>query len=132
GAVLVAKEFKVARGVGVGDTLRLRHEGQTYDFKVVGVVNSPGLDIVSQYFEIGDDFLDMAVNAVFGSRDDLKKLFGTTNVRLIQIDLRSDGEFATLSDAEAMRQIRKAGGMEVLEAGSGRQIIAEIRSYVSA
>src|SRR5204862_5267521 len=31
-----------------------------------------------------------------------------------------------------MRQIRKAGGMEILEAGSGRQIIAEIRSYVSA
>jgi len=132
GAVLVAKEFKVTRGLGVGDTLTLRHDGKNYDFKIVGVVASPGLDVVSQYFEIGDDFLDMAVNAVFGSRDDLKRLFGTTSVRLLQIDLRSDGEFASLTDEDAMKQIRKAGGMEVLEAGSGRGIIAEIRRYVSA
>ena len=132
GAVLVAKEFKVARGVGVGDTLKLFHEGKPYDFKVVGVVASPGLDIVSKYFDIGDDFLDVAVNAVFGTRDDLKRLLGNTTVRLMQIDLRSDGEFAKMTDADAIRQIRRAGGFEILDAGSGRQIITEIRSYVSA
>ena len=132
GAVLVAKEFRVARGVGVGDTLKLSLDGKSYEFKVVGVVASPGLDVVSKYFEIGEDFLDVAVNAVFGSRDDLKRLVGNSTVRLLQIDLKSDGEFTNLSDAEAIKQIRKAGGFEVLDAGSGREIIKEIRKYVSA
>jgi putative ABC transport system permease protein len=132
GAVLVAKEFRVARGVGVGDTLKLSLDGKKFEFKVVGVVASPGLDVVSKYFEIGDDFLDVAVNAVFGSREDLKRLVGVSTVRLMQIDLKSDGEFAKLSDADAIRQIRKAGGFEVLDAGSGREIIKEIRTYVAA
>ncbi len=132
GSVLVAKEFKVTRGLGVGDTLRLIHEGKPLEFKIVGVVESPGLDVVSKYFEIGEDFLDMAVNAVFGSRDDLKKMTGASTVRLIQIDLKSTGEYANLIDADAIKQIRKAGGFEVLDAGSGRGIIAEIRQYVSA
>jgi len=128
----VAKEFRVARGVGVGDTLTLVNDGKPYEFKVVGVVASPGLDIVSKYFDIGEDFLDVAVNAVFGTRDDLKRLFGNTTVRLMQIDLRSDGAYAKMTDADAIRQIRRAGGFEILDAGSGRQIITEIRSYVSA
>jgi putative ABC transport system permease protein len=132
GAVLVAKEFKVTRGIGVGDTLRLLHDGQPMEFKVAGVVQSPGLDVVSKYFDIGEDFLDMAVNAVFGTRDDLKRLTGSSTVRLIQIDLKSDGEYANMTDAEAIKQIRKAGGFEVLDAGSGRGIIKEIRQYVSA
>lgn len=132
GAVLVAKEFKITRGLGVGDTLTLMHEDKPLEFTIVGVVESPGLDVVSKYFEIGEDFLDMAVNAVFGSRADLERLTGSSTVRLIQIDLRSSGEYASLTDAEAIKQIRKAGGFEVLDAGSGRAIIAEIRQYVSA
>lgn len=127
GAVLVAKEFRVARGVGVGDTLKLSLEGKSYEFRVVGVVASPGLDVVSKYFEIGEDFLDVAVNAVFGSSADLRARVGNTPVRLLQIDL-SPG----VSDAEAIRQIRKAGGFEILDAGSGREIMKEIKTYVSA
>lgn len=131
-AIIVAREFKTTRGLGVGSKLRLLHEGKGYDFDIVGVVSSPGLDIVSKYFEIGDEFLDMSVNAVFGTRDDLKRLFNNTSVRLLQIDLRNDGEFATLSDADAIKQIRKAGGGDILDAGSGRQIIAEIKMYIGA
>jgi putative ABC transport system permease protein len=35
-----------------------------------------------------------------------------------------------LTDADAMKQIRKAGGFEILDAGSGREIMREIRTYV--
>ncbi len=131
GAVLVAKEFRVARGVGVGDTLTLSLDGKKYPFKVVGVVASPGLDVVSKYFEIGEDFLDVAVNAVFGSSADLRARVGNTPVRLLQIDLK-DIKDGGVSDAEAIKQIRKAGGFEILDAGSGREIMKEIKTYVSA
>jgi putative ABC transport system permease protein len=129
GAVLVAKEFKVARGIGVGDTLTLALDGKRHEFRVVGVVDSPGLDIVSKYFDIGEDFLDVAVNAVFGSRAELKAIVGSPAVRLLQIDLRPEKAFP-ISDAEAIKQIRKAGGFEVLDAGSGREILHQIREYI--
>ena len=132
GAVLIAKEFHVTRGLGVGDTLRLMYNGKPYEFQIVGVVSSPGLEIVSRYFEIGDEFMDMAVNAVFGTREDLKRLFNNTSVRLLQIDFKNDPQYAAMNDDQVEKLIRTAGGSEVLMAGSGRGIIDEIRGYISA
>src|SRR5690606_9281775 len=114
GSVIIAKEFRVARGLGVGDTLTLTYNEKPYSFEIVGVVASPGLDIASKFFDIGDEYLDQAVNAVFGSRDDLKRLFGNTGIQLIQISLASD-----IGDDQAMKELRKAGGFEVIAAGSG-------------
>jgi len=125
GAVLVANEFRVAKGIGVGDTLNLTWEGKPYGFEVVGVVASPGLDIASKFFDIGDEYLDQAVNAVFGSRDDLKRLFGNTGIQLIQVSLSKD-----IDDAAAMKELRRAGGFDVIAAGSGRQIKSEISGFL--
>jgi putative ABC transport system permease protein len=126
-AVIVAKEFKVTRGIGVGSTLRLEWDHKPHEFEVVGVVNSPGLDIASKFFSIGDDYLDQSVNAVFGSRDDLRRLFGNTGIQLIQvsIDPRYD-------DKQAIKEIRKLAGFEVVSAGSGREIKAEIRKFLTS
>jgi putative ABC transport system permease protein len=126
GAVIVAREFYVTRGITVGDTLTLTYDGTPYPFEVVGVVASPGLDIVSKWFDIGDEYLDQAVNAVFGSRDDLKKIFGNTAINLVQIQLSPD-----ISDEAAMKEIRKLAGFEVVAAGSGREIKAEITGFLS-
>lgn len=126
GSVIIAKEFRVARGLGVGDTLTLTYNEKPYSFEIVGVVASPGLDIASKFFDIGDEYLDQAVNAVFGSRDDLKRLFGNTGIQLIQISLASD-----IGDDQAMKELRKAGGFEVIAAGSGRQIKAEISKFLT-
>lgn len=126
GAVIVANEYRVAQGVGVGDTLALTWEGKPVEFEVVGVVASPGLDIASKFFDIGEEYLDQAVNAVFGSREDLKRLFGNTGIQLIQISLDKN-----VSDEQAMKDIRRAGGFEVIAAGSGRQIKAEISTFLT-
>ncbi len=126
GAVLIAKEFRVARGLGVGDSLTLHYNDKPYTFEIAGVVASPGLDIASKFFDIGDEYLDQAVNAVFGSREDLKNLFGNTGIQLIQISLDKD-----ISDERAMKELRKAGGFEVIAAGSGRQIKSEISKFLS-
>jgi putative ABC transport system permease protein len=122
GAVLVAREFQVARGLGVGDTLRLSQEGRAHDFEIVGVVTSPGIEIASDYFNIGETYTDQALHAVFGSRRDLKEKFNSDAIQMIQIDL-VDG----VDDERAVREIRTAlAGYGVLDVGSGRRIKNEI------
>jgi putative ABC transport system permease protein len=116
-AILVAREFKIARGYSVGDTYTITHNGTPHDFEIVGVISSPGLDIASKYFDIGQEYYSQAIHAVFGTRDDMKRLFGVDTVNLIQIDLDD-----AVPDREAMKEVRKALGSSLLVVGSGREI----------
>ncbi|MFT3686485.1 MAG: hypothetical protein QM783_16455 [Phycisphaerales bacterium] len=89
GAVIVAKEFYVTRKIGLGSKLRLVDDkDKAYEFEVVGVVTNPGLDVASRFFDIGENYLDQAVNSVFGSRDDLIKCFGNDSISLIQVNFK--------------------------------------------
>ncbi|MEX2220081.1 MAG: FtsX-like permease family protein [Phycisphaerales bacterium] len=93
GAVIVAREFLTAQGLGVGHRFTCRYGEREHDFEIVGVVASPGLEIVSKFFNVGEDFTDQAVHAVFGSRADMKaRFFGGEQapVHLIQIQF-ADG-----------------------------------------
>jgi putative ABC transport system permease protein len=125
GAVLVAKEFKLTRGMGVGDTIDLEYQGQNYQFEIVGVVNSPGLDIVNKFFDIGEEYLQQAVSAVFGSRRDLIEKFGNDAVNLIQIDIDPAAD-----DEAVVKAARRIPG--VITAGSGREIKGEITTFLGA
>lgn len=126
GHVLVAREFSTTRGYGLGDTITLTYNEQPYDFTIAGVVTSPGLEIVSKFFDIGEDYLNNSVNAVFGSRDDLIRLFGNTAINLIQIDIDDDVE-----DAEAIvDRVRDIAGFGIAEAGSGKAIKDEIKMFI--
>lgn len=127
GAVIVAREFKVAKNIGVGSKLTLKSGDKSYTFDVVGVVASPGLDIASKFFDIGQEYLDQAVNAVFGTRDDLRRIFNNTGVQLLQFSLEP-----TVDDKKALAEIRKAGGFEIVSAGSGREIKTEISSVLNS
>ncbi len=126
--VLIAREFMVARGLGVGDTITLTSQQgangeQQITFEIVGVVTSPGLDIVNRYFDIGEDYLEQAVNAVFGSRQILAERFGNEGIRLIQLSI-ADG-----ADEEAiLAQVRRVVGFGMV--GSGKQVKEEIRTFL--
>jgi putative ABC transport system permease protein len=129
GAILVAREFLIANGLGVGDKLRLTHETRSFDFEIVGVVTSPGLDIVSKFFDLGDDLTDRAVHSVFGSRRDLEdKLLGApAPIPLIQVGLKEGAD-----DRAAVKAIREkllAMGSGVLEVGSGKAIRRQIEEF---
>lgn len=123
-AVLVAKEYKTAKGIGVGDTIDLTFEEKTYTFDVVGVVNSPGLEIVNSFFDIGEDYLQQSISAVFGSRKDLKEKFGNDAINLIQIAIDPD-----FDDVPIVKQAGNKRG--VIQAGSGRAIKDEIGKFLS-
>jgi len=123
-AVLVAKEYKTAKGIGVGDTIDMTFEDKTYPFDVVGVVNSPGLEIVNSFFDIGEDYLQQSISAVFGSRKDLKEKFGNDAINLIQISIDP-----AVDDVPIVKQANRIRG--VIQAGSGRSIKVEIGKFLS-
>lgn len=126
GAVLIAREFQVTQGAKVGDMFLAKAGDISHEFEIVGVVTSPGLEIVSKFFAIGEDFTDQAMHAVFGSRKDLKAVFGSEAINLIQIGLDP-----AYDDTEAVATIRAelidAG---LLDAGSGRQVKEQIRELI--
>ncbi len=131
GAVLVAKEFKAAKGLGVGDTLHCRSGDRVADFEIVGVVNSPGLEIVSQFFTIGQDYTEQSLNAVFGSRADLKDKFGSDAIQMIQIGLVPEDDHRSVDDDDAVKTIRRElAGAGIYDAGSARRILKDIRGFV--
>lgn len=126
GSVIVGREFQVAQGLGVGDTFRCTSRDVEYEFEIVGVVTSPGLELASKFFNIGEEYIDQSIHAVFGSRRDMIEQFGNENIQLIQIDLQ-DG----FPEDEAMRGIREAlFGFGMLDAGSGARIKAEIEIFI--
>ena len=128
GAVIVAREFTIAQGLGVGDTFTCRENGVEHSFEIVGVVTSPGLEIVSKFFDIGSEYTHQALHAVFGSRDDLRSRFNTDAINLIQIELDDK-----TPDSVAIDRIwRELAPYGILDAGSGRTILANIIDFMRA
>ena len=129
GPPLVAFAAEEAReiGLGLGDTFVCKKNGNSFEFAIVGFVTSPGIELVSKFFNVGAEFEQQAVHAVFGSRDDLKTKLGSDAIHLIQIDLRDD-----VDDAEAMATIRdELFEYAILDAGSGREIRDEIVGFIT-
>jgi putative ABC transport system permease protein len=122
GAVIVAKEFIVARaGYKIGDTFVVTNQGERYPFEIVGAVSSPGLDVVGYGFDLGRGYAEMAIGTVFGSRADLKRVFKSDAVHLLQLGYARD-----IPDKEAATSIRGALAKPTALVGSGREIKQEI------
>lgn len=115
GAILVAREFLTARGLGVGDSLTLGPEGGEHTFEIAGVVSSPGLDIVTSVFGIQDAFHDQAIHCVFMTREETKRCFDTDTIVLIQFDM-SD----TIDEQTAEQTLKEQLGP--IRFGTGRRI----------
>ncbi len=123
GAVIVAQEFLINReGYGVGQSFDVTLGEQSASFEIVGAVSSPGLDVVSLYFNIGRDYADKAVSSVFCSRADLQRVFSVDHTHLLQVGLKGD-----LPDQQVVAEIKRALGSGAYLVGSGRQILNSVR-----
>jgi len=129
GSVIVAREFLVAKGMGVGDVFTCKDStGQEHSFDIVGVVTTPGLELVSQYFDLGESMVQQAISSVFGSRADMIKHFGVSEPMLIQIDLVDSVDPKT-----AVAEIERALiGTGVLNVGSGARIRSQIEAVFAS
>lgn len=131
GAVIVAREFLIAQGLGVGQQFVCRDHGEEFRFEIVGVVASPGLEIVSKFFNVGEDYTDQAMHAVFGSRKDLKeKFFAGQEAPIHLIQIAFSPKVGPGGDEAALERVRGALlGSGVLDVGSGRQIKEQIELF---
>lgn len=129
GAILVAREFVAAHGIGLGSVIELKGpEGPGYAFEVVGVVTSPGLDIVSKFYDIGEGYVDQALNAVFGPRRVLIEKFGNDAINLVQIAF--DTGLSEAQKEEALEKIRSVRGAGIVQAGSSVTIKTRISEFI--
>ncbi|MBY0112688.1 MAG: FtsX-like permease family protein [Phycisphaerales bacterium] len=120
-AIIVAREFLASKGLGLGDRVTVKYQSRSSDFEIVGVVTSPGLDIVSNFFDLGDMYVDQAVSAVFGSRAALRDRLlggGDPPTQLISLSLAKGSD-----DVKVAGEVRTAM-MEygVLDVGTGRTL----------
>lgn len=120
GAVLVAREFTIARpGMTVGKTITITTNRKQHDFEIVGVVSSPGLDIVGKSTDIGKEQADLSIHCIFGSRGDLKRVFNNEAIHLIQVGVKPESK---LNDRAIQAMIHTSLGGKPLLVGSGREM----------
>lgn len=123
GAVLVSREFLVARKIGLGSTLTLETADGPRDFEVAGVIASPGLDVAVQYFGINRYYSQASVSSVFGSRADAAKYFEAGDARtMILMSFDND-----VPDKDIMKALSKAVPGSV--SSSARQIRAGMKQW---
>lgn len=76
GHVYVTTEFHNVRGLGVGDKLTLRRaDGKETDFTIAAVVDSTGLEVVKNYFDLRAAFGEKAVSSLLGNIADARRDF---------------------------------------------------------
>ncbi len=127
GAVIVSREFLAAKGKGVGGTFTCWDGETEHSFDIVGVVASPGLEMIGDMYDVGAGFADQRIHAVFGGMKDLKEKFNSEAIRMIQLDLAPDAD-----EAESLARIREElFPYGVLMAGSGREIKNELLRFVN-
>lgn len=136
-SLLVASEFAVTHGMGPGQKLKVTLEGRSAEFTIVGVVRSPGLDIVSKFYSVGQSYSEQSVNAIFGSRQNLITAFGAVRgtpaaIKLVAIDLDDAVVAGTAPRGEGMvmADIRRAA-RGALEVGSKNDILSRITGVIS-
>ncbi len=127
GTILVAREFLTARGKGVGDVFECSKNGENFRFEIVGVVTSPGLDVASRFFNIGEEYAYQAVHAVFSDMSVLREKFGSDQTHIIQVDL--DDEVDDAFAVAALREALTPHGL--LDVGSGRQVKERIAEFAN-
>ena len=86
-AVLVAPEFLIARGIGLGDTIRLGSGANEAAFEVAGVVTAAGLDLATQTFGMRQIYMEQAVSCVFMDFGAVERNFRTRDAYIMQLRL---------------------------------------------
>lgn len=120
--LIVTNEFKELKGIGVGDVFSLRRaDGKPVQYTVIGVVWSPGIDVIVSVFDMGRQFDQRTANSVFGSVRDAKEDFGVERIYLFAANL----QWGVPRDL-LVKEINKKLRTEGMKAGDVREIKEKI------
>lgn len=130
--LVISQEFRELRGVGVGDNFVLkkpggtgllgRLRGEAVDFTIVGVVRSPGIDVMVATFDLGRQFQMQSAASVFGTLDDAREIFGMTHVRLVAANLDVE-----IEKKELVEQLAAEMGRTGISVADVRQLKYDIQ-----
>ncbi len=123
GQIIVTEEFRVLKGLHVGDSLRLMTRKGPKAFKICGVVWSPGIDVMVGVFDLRGSIENQTAMTVFGSLEDADKEFGWNRAFLVAANL----EPATDRDA-LLKEVRTQLGDKGWKAGDVRKIKSDIEN----
>lgn len=120
--LIVTNEYKELQGFGVGDIFPLKRvdDKQVY-YSIIGVVWSPGIDVIVSVFDMGRQFDQRTANSVFGSIRDAKDDFGVERIYLFAANVQDSVDRETL--IKSINKTLKADGMR---AGDVRKIKQDI------
>jgi len=120
--LIVTNEFKELKGLGVGNVFPLRKpNGKPVNYTIVGVVWSPGIDVIVSVFDMGRQFDQRTASSVFGSVRDAKDDFEVERIYLFAANL----DWGMPRD-ELVKMINKQLRTEGMRAGDVREIKEKI------
>ncbi len=127
--ILITAEFAKLKHVGLGGTFPLKTTHGVVDYKVAGVVWSPGMDVIVSLFDLGGQLQQRTASCVFGSLADARRDFGVNQVHLLaaNLDTTSDAVHG-LSKDDLVKRIQGAVGAWGLKVGDVRKIKHDILS----
>jgi putative ABC transport system permease protein len=121
--IIVTDEFRVLKGLRVGDKLPLMTKTGLEDFTICGVVWSPGIDVMVSMFDMGRMFDQRTAASVFGSIEDARTEFGKDKAFLFAANLKMG-----VDKAEMLKKVKEQLGEKGWKAGDVRKIKHEIIS----
>lgn len=124
--IVITNEFRKLRGYTVGSTFPL--EAGTFikervDFVIVGVVWSPGMDVMLNAFDLPNRVKDQTAATVFGTLRDAEEVFGVRDAMLLAANLEEG-----VQKKELLEEIEKRMGRKGLTIADVRQLKHEIES----
>jgi putative ABC transport system permease protein len=122
--LVVAERFLTARGITVGDQLTLKAGRLEGTFEIVGVLESNGLDIVTQLYGFRNRYMDYAMSCVFMDADVVADVFDNREALMMQINLSDDVD----DEAIGERITEVAPGVRFI---NGRWILATINTLAA-
>jgi len=120
--LLVAREFLEARGLGVGDRIRLAGGRSEHDFRILGVIGATGLEVAAQWFGVSSAHSEHAMSVVVMDSQRVKQLFGSDEARMVQLAIEPSA-----SDAAVQAAIQDAVPGVLFQSGRElRRTIAQV------
>ncbi len=124
--LVITNEFRKLRGYSVGSTFPM--EAGTFikervDFVIVGVVWSPGLDVMLNTFDLPNRVKDQTAATVFGTLKDADEVFGVREAMLLAANLEPG-----VQKKDLIENMQKKLGKEGLTVADVRQLKYEIES----
>jgi putative ABC transport system permease protein len=126
--ILITAEFAKLKHIGVGGSFPLKTTHGIVDYKVAGVVWSPGMDVIVSLFDLGGQLQQRTASCVFGTLADARRDFGVSEVHLLAANLDTTNAAHGITKDELVDRIQKAVGAWGLKVGDVRKIKHDILS----